>query len=316
MDKARLLALNGDIAGASAEILKQVGGTAEFTKMNRIQQEALAKAVGISRDDLAKSLMDREAAAKLGAKEGQSSQDAYNAAVKKYGVEKANQMLGDDALATQFQQQSVQERLLQTVEKLKEAFVSIAEPVMAIISPIVDILAPILTAISTTLGYIISGFKTLAPVLLPVLAIMNAMWLKTQAVAIMTAISKSWTALGGLPVVGPALAIGAIAGAVGYIKSQSIKDGMISPDGGLMVSGAKGTYKLDPNDSVIAGTDLNKKTPAASGGGGQDLSPLLNEMKALRQEQAKSNSKPTVVENSMNGTKFGTSVAMNTYKTQ
>jgi hypothetical protein len=47
MEKARLLALNGDIAGASAEILRQVGGTAEFSRMNRIQQEAIAKAVGL-----------------------------------------------------------------------------------------------------------------------------------------------------------------------------------------------------------------------------------------------------------------------------
>ena len=39
------------------------------TAMNRIQQEAIAKAVGMTRDDLAKSLVDREAAAKLGAKE-------------------------------------------------------------------------------------------------------------------------------------------------------------------------------------------------------------------------------------------------------
>jgi len=146
---------------------------------------------------------------------------------------------------------------------------------------------------------------------------MNAMWIKTQAIAIMDAIGNIWKSLGGLPVVGPILAVGAIAGAVGYIKSQSIKDGMIAPDGGLMVSGAKGTYKLDPNDSVIAGTNLNKKTSSANtSGGGQDLSPLLNEMKALRQEQAKANSKPTVIENSMNGSKFGTSVAMNTYKTQ
>jgi hypothetical protein len=35
----------------------------------------------------------------------------------------------------------------------------------------------------------------------------------------------------------------------------------------------------------------------------------------MRQEQARSNSKPTVIENSVNGTRFGTAVAMNTYKT-
>ena len=155
LEKARLLAINGDIAGASAEILKQVGGTAEFTKMNRIQQEALAKAVGLSRDDLAKSLVDREASAKLGAKEGQSAQDRYNELVKSYGVEKASAMLGDEALANQFQQQSVQERLAQSVEKLKEIFVAIAEPILAIISPIVDTLMPVIGVIAGTLGTVI-----------------------------------------------------------------------------------------------------------------------------------------------------------------
>lgn len=313
-ERARLLAINGDIAGASAEILKQVGGTAEFTKMNRIQQEAIAKSVGMSREDLAKSLVDREAAAKLGAKEGQSAADRYNELVKTYGIEKANAMLGDEALERQFQQQSVQERLVQIVEKLKEVFISIAEPLMAIISPIVDVLAPVLTGISTVVGYIVSGFKTLGPVLKPILGIISGIFLAMKAEAIMSVIAGAWKSLGSIPFVGPALALAAIAGGVGFIKSQSIKDGMISPDGGLMVSGAKGTYKLDPNDSVIAGTDLNKKT--ASSSKSQDLSPLINEMKAMRQEQAKSNAKPTVVENSMNGTKFGTLVAMNTYKTQ
>ena len=48
----------------------------------------------------------------------------------------------------------------------------------------------------------------------------------------------------------------------------------------------------------------------------QDNSALLNEIKAMRQEQSRANSKPTIIENSMNGTRFGTAVAMNTYKIQ
>lgn len=156
-ERARLLAINGDIAGASAEILKQVGGTAEFTKMNRIQQEAIAKAVGMSREDLAKSLTDREAAARLGAKEGQSAQARYNELVKIHGVEKANKILGDEALANQFQQQSVQERFANAVEKLKEVFVSLVTPllpVLDIFAQIFKIVGPIAGVIGTILGYV------------------------------------------------------------------------------------------------------------------------------------------------------------------
>ena len=55
-DKARELALNGDISGASAEIMDQVGGISEFNKMNIIQKEALAKAAGMEVGQLQKSL--------------------------------------------------------------------------------------------------------------------------------------------------------------------------------------------------------------------------------------------------------------------
>jgi hypothetical protein len=50
------LALNNDIEGMSKEILKNVGSSAEFGKMNRIQQDALAKYVGMTVEELTKSL--------------------------------------------------------------------------------------------------------------------------------------------------------------------------------------------------------------------------------------------------------------------
>ena len=58
LERARGLALNGDIAGAAAEIASQVGSAADFGKMNVIQQEAIAKAIGLGRDELAASLIE------------------------------------------------------------------------------------------------------------------------------------------------------------------------------------------------------------------------------------------------------------------
>lgn len=51
--KARELALNNDLAGLSNEIFKNQVSVAEFSRMNRIQQDALAQSLGISRDQLA-----------------------------------------------------------------------------------------------------------------------------------------------------------------------------------------------------------------------------------------------------------------------
>jgi hypothetical protein len=137
LEKARLLAINGDIAGAGAEILKQVGGTAEFTKMNRIQQEALAAAVGLGRDELAKSLIDREALAKLGGQDVEidgkkvTLQEYYNK-LKSDGLtqDQISAKLGDESLAKQLEQTSNAEKMQASIEKLKEAFIPIAEAIL------------------------------------------------------------------------------------------------------------------------------------------------------------------------------------------
>ena len=54
MSKARELALNNDLAGLGKELFNNAVDIAEFGKMNRIQQEAQAKALGMTRDQLAK----------------------------------------------------------------------------------------------------------------------------------------------------------------------------------------------------------------------------------------------------------------------
>jgi hypothetical protein len=46
--KARQLALEGDIAGATKNIVSQVGSEAEFNKLNVLQRKSLAKSIGVS----------------------------------------------------------------------------------------------------------------------------------------------------------------------------------------------------------------------------------------------------------------------------
>ena len=56
LEEARALALKGDNIGAAKLIAEQVGGAAEFMSMNVIQQEALAKAAGMSTDEMSNML--------------------------------------------------------------------------------------------------------------------------------------------------------------------------------------------------------------------------------------------------------------------
>lgn len=155
LERARLAAINNDLATVASEIAKQVGTAAEFTAMNVIQQEALAKSVGLTREDLAKSLIEREALAKLAGVEGKTAQERFNNLVKEVGLEEAKKQLGDEQLANQLAGQSIQERFAASMEKLQEVFVSIAEPLM----PILDTFTKIIEVVAPLAGYMGQIFK-------------------------------------------------------------------------------------------------------------------------------------------------------------
>jgi hypothetical protein len=59
LQKAQEMALNNDLAGMTKEIANNIGGAAEFSKMNRLQQDALSKSVGMTTEELAK-MMDAQ----------------------------------------------------------------------------------------------------------------------------------------------------------------------------------------------------------------------------------------------------------------
>jgi len=67
MDKARQLAFTGDIEGMQREILKQVGGEAEFAKMNYLQRKKLAAAAGTNVENLARMVRNNTAGGTAGA---------------------------------------------------------------------------------------------------------------------------------------------------------------------------------------------------------------------------------------------------------
>lgn len=143
LERARLLALNNDIGGVAEEIAKQIGSAADYTKMNRIQQEALAKAVGMTRDSLADSLMEREALAQLAGVEGDTAKERFDNLVKEVGLEEAKKRIGDENLANMYASENIQERFTQSVEKLKEVFVTVGEVLMPIAEVIIDMVGGI-----------------------------------------------------------------------------------------------------------------------------------------------------------------------------
>ncbi len=60
LDKARQLALEGDLAGATKAMLEQVGGEAEFNKMNAVQRQGLADSYGVSVGEMQKMVKNQD----------------------------------------------------------------------------------------------------------------------------------------------------------------------------------------------------------------------------------------------------------------
>jgi len=255
LDKARQAALNNDLATVAEEIAKQAGTAAEFGKMGRIQQEALAKAVGMNREELAQTLYVQEQLAGVSGEEAKRREQILNARIAEVGLAQAQQEIAEEGFETLQNQASVQDQLVALTDKLGEVFASLAP----IILPILDAILSVLKPISSVVGYIVEGFKALGPLLKPLIVLMSALYLKTKATAIMSVIKGAYQSVGGLPVVGPALAVAAIAGGVGYINSQKADDLMSTPTGGsgygdrILVS-KEGTYALNNRDTIQAST--------------------------------------------------------------
>ncbi len=62
-DRARMLAIQGDQVGVMEEILRQVGGEAEFNRLNVLQRRALAESVGVNVEQLSRLVRNNQASA-------------------------------------------------------------------------------------------------------------------------------------------------------------------------------------------------------------------------------------------------------------
>ena len=92
LERARLFALNNDIAGLTEEIAKQNITAASFSRMNALQQESIAKTLGMSASELGDSLYKQELINKAGGQELKNKRE-YIALLKQEGkTEEANRL--------------------------------------------------------------------------------------------------------------------------------------------------------------------------------------------------------------------------------
>jgi hypothetical protein len=224
LERARYYALTNSISGLAQELGKQGIDQVKFAGMNVIQQEAVAKAMGLSRDQLGGMLIEQAALSKLTGGDTEENRKKL-ALLKEQGFStQAIAELGQKELDNQMQSASIQDRFNTSIEKLKEIFVTLAEPLM----PVLDAFAGILSVIGAVMkgvGYIFDGLNSLGPVLGKIAT--------TLAAAALAAFMLGTSLTLG---VGAAVILAAAAGGIAayktYMEPQAVQDGVASPNNG------------------------------------------------------------------------------------
>jgi hypothetical protein len=242
----------------------------------------------MERNELAQSLIDREALAKIGFKDAEAAKAKYDLLRQTMTADEAAAALGDEDLARQYEQQSIQEKFNDSMEQLK---IMLSDSLL----PGFEKMGKFLTENMGIIKTIVSSFLVLKAAQVTYnalsavsLAIQKKRKTESTKEAIANIIGGAFKSMGTLPVVGAIIAGVIAATAIGSLFSDigKVEDGVIDPQGGLLVSGKKGSIQLHKDDSIIAGTDLgggkNKTTKGESGG--INMSAVVGAISELRRD--------------------------------
>ena len=283
LEKARLAALTGDYETLTEEINKNVGDFGDFTKMNILQQDALAKSVGMTSDQLSTQLMKKADLEVL-------AQEALER--------------GDKQQYLDLQALSTQERFEKAVLKVKDAFVAVmgvVEPILMILNPILNTIGYLVGSVTALIGLFTGANDQLSTMQL----IVGSIALAYGAIVAVQKVKVGWdmiglaferkkagltkktllgkigemamnafNAMGGIPVVGPILGIAAAiaATALGYSYYKKAGDVSSPADGKTQISTKEGgLFELSKNDDVAAGPGILDKLKGAISGGPMGL---------------------------------------------
>lgn len=239
LEKARSLALNNDLAGLSKELADNAAITEAFATGNRIQQEAAAAALGMSRDELAKIALQQD----------------YN----NMSAEQFKSAYGDVTYES-LQAQSASEKFASALEKIE----GIIGDISIIFAPIVDGFSRLITYIAESKA----GLTILATIFgaLAALSVGKAI---ADTISSFASSGIPFAALGGIAAAGGI--IGMITSAQSQI--QSVEDGIAPPGNGpFTITDAYGATAITAKgDGLAVSPNIN------SGGGSQERTNMLLE---------------------------------------
>jgi hypothetical protein len=283
LEKARQAALDNDLVTVAEEIKNQVGSAAEFAGLQRIQQESLAAAVGLTREQLSGALNVQNQQKEISKEALSSEEAAYNALVAKHGEQGAIGVMMQQQLALQTQQASSQEKIAAAKLKEKDVIAKDMIPQLVDFNKKIAELLKMLKDIFAQFG----GFKTVliaigviiaASIVSNIYKMISAMKTARQTATALMGINKalagqevvtsSYKMAGGLGPLGIGVVAGLIGAGIAALATYAVmNDGVISPSAGgsgygkRVLHGPEGAISFNNKDTIVAGTNLfNKKT--------------------------------------------------------
>jgi hypothetical protein len=347
LERARAAALAGDQITLAEELAKNMGTAADFTKLNKLQQDSLAKSIGMSSDELAETLKKREEAIASGKSLAQITEEEAAQALERQSIQ---DKFGQSILKLQSLIGNLLSGPLGTMLDILVQILNVANLILQPFTLLANFIKESTAASLTFLGVLgaiyaiknrtflvdkatvaIAGVKRIyAATEIGQLGIIQSIksrgFFKTLAEAAMTAFKS----VASIPFVGPVLGAAAADTAVGLgMKLFSKGDDVISPGYGKRVlSTPEGSISLNNKDTIVAGTDLGGKPadttlgskPSESLNKGKsemvvpqiDLTPMIMAINEVRSAVDRLYSKDQSI--NMDGKKVGTTLVQGSYK--
>jgi hypothetical protein len=322
LSRARALAMEGKLQEANEETLKQIQRSGDFRQKDYFTQQQLAKAAGMSVEEINKQLMMQEKLNGLTEEEKKLASDAIDKGLDITNMTKEQLAEETKKIAAQNEQQG-------QLARMQNAFMGIVATIGGALSPLLEGVATVLNLIMIPINAAADGFAALVGFMkeaLPLTAALVAgaatyFYYKNQSLitekaqaawaviragaetayngiiaagnmirqrgllgAIAEMAMRAYTSIAAIPFVGPILGVAAAAGALalGYQYYSKAGDVMSPADGKTRISTKEGGL------FELSKNDDLMAGPglagAAAGGGGGGLSALAAPLSAVVNE--------------------------------
>jgi hypothetical protein len=312
LSQARGLAMAGKTAEAQEEVLRQIQRSGDFRKQDYFTQQQLAKASGMSVEQINKQLNAQDKLSKLSTEERKKAEDAIS-----QGLDITD--INADQLAQKTEEFAKQKEIQGSLTNVKNTFDGLTASVGSTFLPLMQGIASIFEFISSNTAGLVGFAGTLVTLFGVIYSIKLRTFIlaKQQAFAearaagksVIGAIASIFGGQGKLPIVGAVIAaamVGALFAAISKGSSAVPTGDLNSPAYGKTQVSTKegGLFELSPNDDLVAAPGAAAALANASAGGATTggvaastpqinlsalsapLNAMINEIKALRADMA------------------------------